>query len=94
MESVTLSFKAELRTRQLSMNILPEGREERHEVIHSLFESGLNDGQSAGFPQQVRQVSKNFDVPPYPSEAFYNAKLWRLCGKQGAKRALIWNVAG
>ena len=47
MESVTLSFKAELRTRQLSLNILPEGREERHEVIHSLYESGLNDRQIA-----------------------------------------------
>ena len=47
MESVTHSFKAELRTRQLSLNILPEGREERHEVIHSLYESGLNDRQIA-----------------------------------------------
>jgi len=47
LESVTLSFKAELRTRQLSLNILPEGREERHEVIYSLYESGLNDRQIA-----------------------------------------------
>jgi len=47
LESVTLSFKAELRTRQLSLNILPEGREERHELIHSLYESGLNDRQIA-----------------------------------------------
>ena len=47
LESVTLSFKAELRTRQLSLNILPEGQEERHEVIHSLYVSGLNDRQIA-----------------------------------------------
>ena len=47
LESVALSFKAELRTRQLSLNILPEGREERHELIHSLYESGLNDRQIA-----------------------------------------------
>ena len=47
LESVTLSFKAELRTRQLSLNILPDGREERHEVIQHLHERGLNDRQIA-----------------------------------------------
>ena len=47
LESVTLSFKAELRTRQLSLNILPDGREERHEVIQHLHEGGLNDRQIA-----------------------------------------------
>lgn len=37
----------ELQTRQLSLNILPDGREERHEVIQHLHESGLNDRQIA-----------------------------------------------
>jgi hypothetical protein len=26
---------------------------------------------------------------PYPSEAFYDAKLWQFCRKQGANGALI-----
>ena len=40
-------FTVELRTRQLSLNILPDGREERHEVIQHLHERGLNDRQIA-----------------------------------------------
>ena len=37
---------------------------------------------------------KDSDPPPYPTEAFYDAKLWQFCRKQGAKGALIWNVSG
>ena len=34
------------------------------------------------------------DAPPYPSEPFYDAKLWTFAVEKGRKGALIWNVAG
>ena len=32
-------------------------------------------------------------LPPYPSNRFYDAKLWRFAKKFGSTGALIWNVA-
>ena len=34
------------------------------------------------------------EAPPYPSEPFYDAKLWTFAVEKGRKGALIWNVAG
>ena len=45
-------------------------------------------------PYKIDKPVKVTDAPPYPSEAFYDAKLWQFFRKQGAKDALIWNVAG
>ena len=43
---------------------------------------------------QFDKLVKFANAFPCPSESFYEAKLWQFCGKQGAKDALIWNVAG
>jgi hypothetical protein len=40
---VVLRFEVEIVTRQLSLSVIPEGRQERHQIIESLYSSGLND---------------------------------------------------
>ena len=32
-------------------------------------------------------------MPPYPSEPYYDAKVWDFVATNGKKGALIWNVA-
>jgi hypothetical protein len=44
-------------------------------------------------PYKFDKPVKEADDPPYPSEAFYDAKLRQFFKKHGAKGALIWNVA-
>ena len=46
------------------------------------------------YPCNFHKSGSYANAPPYPSESFYEAKLWQFCRKQGAKGALIWNVAG
>lgn len=36
---------------------------------------------------------KEEELPPYPSEKFYDAKVWKYVKEQGKPNALIWNVA-
>ena len=45
-------------------------------------------------PYKFDKPVKLADAPPYPSEVFYDAKLWQFVRKYGVKGALIWNVAG
>lgn len=40
---VALHFTVELATRQLSLNLIPDRRQERHNLIKELYESGLSD---------------------------------------------------
>jgi len=40
---VVLNFTVELTTRQLSLNLIPDRRQERHNLIVELYESGLSD---------------------------------------------------
>ena len=47
LQSVVLSFDAELLTRQLSLNTLSSEQEDRHALMKSLHESGLNSAQIA-----------------------------------------------
>jgi hypothetical protein len=44
-------------------------------------------------PYKYDQPVKTEDAPPYPSEPYYDAKLWSFVKKHGSKGALIWNVA-
>jgi hypothetical protein len=39
------------------------------------------------------QMTKDDELPPYPSEKYYDAKLWEFVKTHGKKGALIWNVA-
>jgi tRNA1(Val) A37 N6-methylase TrmN6 len=45
-------------------------------------------------PYKFDKPVKLADAPAYPSEVFYDAKLWQFVRKYGVKGALIWNVAG
>ena len=36
-------------------------------------------------PYKFDQPVKVTDAPPYPSKAFYDAKLWQFCRKQGPR---------
>ena len=61
---------------------------------HTLTAKSAGRAKVLVSPYKFDKPVKDADVPPYPSEAFYDAKLWQFCRKQGAKDALIWNVAG
>jgi hypothetical protein len=41
------------------------------------------------FDKEVKQEEK----PPYPSEMFYDAKIWTFVNEHANENALIWNVA-
>ena len=42
-EDVVLAFDVRVRTRTLSLNLLPDGRMERHWLIEQLHQEGLLD---------------------------------------------------
>lgn len=44
-------------------------------------------------PYKFDQMCREEDMPPYPSEPYYDAKLWSFVRDQGKQGALIWNVA-
>ena len=60
---------------------------------HTLAAKSAGRAKVLVSPYKFDKPVKDSDAPPYPSEAFYDAKLWQFCRKQGAKGALIWNVA-
>jgi len=43
-------------------------------------------------PYNFDKPVRDADAPPYPSERFYDAKLWQFVRAKGAKGASIWNV--
>jgi hypothetical protein len=46
---VVLAFDVLLKTRSLSLNLIPDERVERHKLIVQLHESGLDDSEIAEF---------------------------------------------
>lgn len=44
-------------------------------------------------PYKYDRAVKAEDAPPYPSEPFYDAKVWSFVRELGRPDALIWNVA-
>jgi hypothetical protein len=44
-------------------------------------------------PYKFDEKCKEIDMPPYPSEPYYDAKLWSFVRNLGKPGALIWNVA-
>lgn len=46
---VVLAFDVNLKTRSLSLNLIPDERVERHKLIVQLHESGLDDDEIAEF---------------------------------------------
>jgi hypothetical protein len=39
-----------------------------------------------------KEVKEN-ERPPYPSEIFYDAKIWTFVNEHAKENSLIWNVA-
>ncbi len=60
---------------------------------HTLTEESAGRAEVLVSPYKYDKPVKAGDAPPYPSESFYDAKLWSFVRKQGKKGALIWNVA-
>ena len=60
---------------------------------HTLTEETAGRAEVLVSPYKYDKPVKAGDAPPYPSESFYDAKLWSFVRKQGKKGALIWNVA-
>jgi hypothetical protein len=44
-------------------------------------------------PYKYDRAVKPEDAPPYPSEPFYDAKVWSFVRDMAKKDALVWNVA-
>lgn len=63
------------------------------EVGHKMseYESGRAYVMRSSY--KYDQPVKDSELPPYPSEKFYDAKLWQFVKSNGKKGALIWNVA-
>ncbi len=60
---------------------------------HTLTEESAGRAEVLVSPYKYDKPVKAGDAPPYPSESFYDAKLWSFVRTQGKKGALIWNVA-
>ena len=45
-------------------------------------------------PYKFDAPVKNEDTPPWPSEKFYDAKIYPFLKKHGKENAMVWNVAG
>jgi hypothetical protein len=62
---VVLNFTVELTTRQLSLNLIPNRRQERHRLIEKLHESGLSDKQIAS------ELNRRGILTPSGKEYYY-----------------------
>lgn len=63
------------------------------EVGHKM--SDAQRGRAIVFrsPYKYDQAVKGDDIPPYPSEPFYDAKVWSFMKQHAKQGALCWNVA-
>jgi hypothetical protein len=61
---------------------------------HSLTEQTAGRAEVLVSPYKYDKPVRAEEAPPYPSEPFYDAKLWTFAVEKGRKGALIWNVAG
>ena len=50
-------------------------------------------GHEMTSPYKYDQAVEEDQAPPYPSEKYYDAKLWQFVVSSGKPGALIWNVA-
>ena len=60
---------------------------------HSLSKEQQGRATLIKSPYAYDKPVKPEDAPPYPSEPYYDAKLWQVVVKKASKGALIWNVA-
>jgi hypothetical protein len=63
------------------------------EVGHKMSDYERGRATVMRSPYKYDQPVKDSDMPPFPSERYYDAKLWPFVRKNAKPGALIWNVA-
>ena len=63
------------------------------EIGHKMSEYERGRAITMRSPYKYDQPIKEEEAPPYPSEKYYDAKIWPFVIKHAKPGALIWNVA-
>ena len=63
------------------------------EIGHKMSDYEKGRAITMRSPYKYDQVVEENQAPPYPSEKYYDAKLWQFVVSSGKPGALIWNVA-
>jgi hypothetical protein len=63
------------------------------QIGHALTKKNVGKAKILKSPYRYDQAVRLEDSPPYPSEQYYDSKLWSFVRKRGSDGALIWNVA-
>ena len=71
----------------------PEAKVFAVQIGHKLSEEEAGRAKVFVSPYKYDESIKAGDAPPYPSEPYYDAKVWSFVRRHGSKGALIWNVA-
>ena len=90
-EAVVLRFEVEIVTRQLSLNLIPERRQERHQIIESLYLSGLNDKQIASELNQ-RGIKTPSGKDYYYELVFVTRRKLRLRKERHFAKVTVMNI--
>ena len=90
-EAVVLRFEVEIVTRQLSLNVIPEGRQERHQIIELLYRSGLSDKQIASELKQ-RGIKTPSGKDYYYDLVFVTRRKMRLRQERHSAKVTVMNV--
>jgi hypothetical protein len=84
---VVLAFDVTLKTRSLSLNQLPDGRVERHQLIEQLHEEGLLDKEIAQF-LNLAGITTPSGLPYYSELVFMTRRKLRLRSERKQERAI------
>jgi tRNA1(Val) A37 N6-methylase TrmN6 len=72
----------------------PEAKFFAVQTGHTLTKASAGRAEVLISPYKFDKPVSDAHAPPYPSERYYDAKLWQFAREKGVKGALIWNVAG
>lgn len=61
-------------------------------VARNLQAGELGRAKVISEPLEFAQAAREEDMPPFPTVATYDAKVWKVIPKDGKKRRLMWNV--
>lgn len=63
------------------------------QIGHKMTERELGRAKLYVSKYKFDKAVKENELPPYPSEIFYDAKIWSFVNEHAKENALIWNVA-
>ena len=86
-KDVVLAFDVSVRTRTLSLNLLPDGRMERHWLIEQLHEEGLLDKEIADF-LNLAGITTPSGLPYYSELVFVTRRKSRLRSERKKEMAM------